>query len=467
VTAIRPALATQEPSASGASPGLTEDEAGQRRAAGLGNETRAPTSRPLRDILRTNVLTRFNALLGGLLVVILVVGPIQDALFGFVLIFNTGIGVAQELRARRTLDRLALMRAPSARVVRDGLVRRIPVSEVVQGDLVELGPGDQVVVDGPLVSGAVEVDESLITGESVPVSKAVGDELRSGSFVVAGTARHRAARVGPAAYAASLAAEARRFGLVHSELREGTNRILRLVTWAIPPAGGVLVWSQLRTETLADAVRGSVAGVGAMVPEGLVLLTSLAMAVAVVRLGVRGVLVQELGAVEGLARIDVICLDKTGTLTDGRIDVDTLEPIGSDFDPGPPLGALAGSDPNPNATLGALATRFPPPPDWVPVDTIPFSSARKWAAATFAGQGIWVLGAPDVLLSGNGPVQPGPLSWPQVVRGSFFWPGPAQQTRPPAWRGSSRWPWWACAKRSDPRRGTPLSISPAKGWPSR
>ena len=382
--------------------GLTEAEAERRRADGRGNDAAVRTSRPVRDILRTNVFTRFNALLGGLLVVILMVGPLQDALFGFVLILNTAIGVAQELRARRTLDRLALVRAPHARVVRDGAVRPVPVTAVVEGDLVELAPGDQVVVDGPVVAGVVEVDESLLTGESLPVSKAEGDSLLSGSFAVSGTARYRAERVGSSAYAASLATEARRFGLVRSELRDGTNRILQVVTWVIPPAAGMLIWSQLRTEDLADAVRGAVAGVGAMVPEGLVLLTSLAMAVAVVRLAARRVLVQELGAVEGLARVDVVCLDKTGTLTDGSIEVDTVESLTDGVDSGAALGGLAAADPHPNASLRAVAAAFPAQEGWQVETTVPFSSARKWAAATFSGHGTWVLGAPEVLLSGGG-----------------------------------------------------------------
>ena len=381
--------------------GLTEAEAERRLAAGRGNTTAAPTSRPVRDILRTNVLTRFNALLGGLLVVILVVGPLQDALFGLVLVINTAIGVAQELRARRTLDKLALVRAPHARVVRDGAVRRVPLDGVVEGDVLELAPGDQVTVDGPVVSGAVEVDESLLTGESAPVPKAPGDEVLSGSFAVSGTARYLAARVGPAAYAAGLAAEARRFGLVRSELRQGTNQILRVLTWVIPGAGALLIWSQLRTEDLGDAVRGSVAGVGAMVPEGLVLLTSLAMAVAVVRLAARRVLVQELGAVEGLARVDVICLDKTGTLTDGSIQVEAVEALGAE-EPAEPLGALAGADPNPNASLRAVGAAFPAPPGWVARETVAFSSARKWSAASFSGRGTWVVGAPEVLVTEPG-----------------------------------------------------------------
>ena len=384
--------------ASDAGGGLTEEEARRRLAAGRGNAVAIKTSRSVREILWTNVFTRFNALLGGLLVVILVVGPLQDALFGFVLVINTSIGVAQELRARRTLDRLALVRAPRARVVREGVVRPVALTEVVEGDLLELAPGDEVTVDGPVVEGSVEVDESLLTGESVPILKATGDEVLSGSFAVSGTARYRAERVGAAAYAAGLAAEARRFGLVRSELREGTNRILRVVTWIIPVAAGLLIWSQVRNEDLADAIRGSVAGVGAMVPEGLVLLTSLALAVAVVRMAGRRVLIQELGAVEGLARVDVVCLDKTGTLTDGTISVDSVELLAPGTEPGDPLGALAAADPSPNASLRAVSSAYPAPSGWNARQTVAFSSARKWSSATFADQGTWVIGAPEVLL---------------------------------------------------------------------
>ncbi len=388
-----------------ASGGLTEAEVAERVARGEVNDVPATPSRTVVEIVRANVLTRFNALLGGLLVVILVVGPIQDALFGLVLVANTGIGILQELRAKWTLDRLAVLTAPKARVVREGSVLEISVSGVVADDVIELGPGDQVVVDGEVLdSQGLEIDESLLTGESEPVEKSADETVLSGSFVAAGAGRYRATRIGRTAYAVRLAEEARRFALTRSELRAGIDKILQIVTWAIVPTGTLLFVSQLRSDAnVHDALRGAVAGTVAMVPEGLVLLTSVAFAVGVVRLAQRRVLVQELPAVEVLARVDVLCIDKTGTLTEGKLVVEEVELLA----PGRPhdaaLAALAAADPRPNATLLAIRDAFPRAAEgWDAGSAVPFSSARKWSAASFDGRGTWVLGAPDVLVDAIG-----------------------------------------------------------------
>ena len=244
----------------------------------------------------------FNAILGAALVVILIVGPIQDAVWGLILVANAGIGIFQEVRAKRTLDRLAVLNAPRARVVRGGIVTEVAVDAVVLDDLLELRPGDQIPCDGVVHTGdGLEVDESLLTGESDPLDKGPGDEVLSGSFVVAGSGRFEATRVGADSYARKLAAEARRFQLTSSELMDGINTILRIVTWVLIPVSALLLWSQSRDHELSSALRFTVAGVVAMVPEGLVLLTSIAFMVAALSLARRRVLVQELPAVEGLA----------------------------------------------------------------------------------------------------------------------------------------------------------------------
>jgi cation-transporting ATPase E len=392
-----------EPSANVAPVGLTEVEVAERVARGQVNDVPVTPSRTIAEIVRANVFTRFNALLGAMLVVILIVGPIQDALFGGVLIANTLIGIVQELRAKRTLDRLAVLTAPKARTVRDGRMQEREVSAVVLDDVLELQPGDQVVVDGEVLAAlGLELDESLLSGESEPVGKSPGDEVLSGSFVAAGSGWYRATRVGRDAYATQLAEEARRFTLTRSELRSGIDRILQIVTWLIVPTAGLLVISQLRSDaSVRDALRGSVAGTVAMVPEGLVLLTSIAFAVGVVRLARRRVLVQELPAVEVLARVDVVCVDKTGTLTEGHLAVEAVEGLAVGLEHEEALGALAAADPHPNATLRAIGERFPRPSEgWRDVGAVPFSSARKWSATAFEGRGTWVLGAPDVLLDG-------------------------------------------------------------------
>ncbi|HSD49238.1 MAG TPA: cation-translocating P-type ATPase, partial [Actinomycetota bacterium] len=334
-----------------------------------------------------------------------------------VLIANAVIGIVQELRAKRTLDRLAVLTAPRARIVRDGDVAEHRVGDVVLDDVLELRPGDQVVVDGTVLDAqGLELDESLLSGEPEPVEKDPGDEILSGSFVAAGGGRYRATRVGPAAYATHLAEEARRFTLTRSELRAGIDQILRIVTWLIVPTGILLLISQLRSNaSVRDALGGSVAATVAMVPEGLVLLTSIAFAIGVIRLARRRVLVQELPAVEVLARVDVVCVDKTGTLTEGRLAVEAVEAFsaggsapGGDGHAaetvhGGALAALAASDPNPNATLVAIGEAFPQPPEgWRLGAAVPFSSARKWSGASFDGHGVWVLGAPDVLLPDGG-----------------------------------------------------------------
>jgi len=397
--AAAPAPAPAPPAAWTPPAGLSSAQVAERRSRGLANAAGEHTSRPVADILRANIFTRFNLLLGVLLAVILAWGEWKDALFGIVLVTNALIGIAQELRAKRTLDRLAVLSAPRVRVIRDGAPREIAVEELVADDLVDLRAGDQLVADGVVrASASLQADESLLTGESEPVDKRAGDRLLSGSFVVAVSGGYQATGVGAEAYARKLAAQARRFTVVRSELVAGINQILRYVTWALPPVAVLLVLSQLHTaETRQEAATSTVAALVGMVPQGLVLLTSIAFGAAAVTLARRRVLVQQLLAVEGLARVDVVCLDKTGTLTDGTIAFDSLIRLDDQTPTEAALGALA-ADENRNATLAAIGQAFPPPPGWAREDAVPFSSARKWSAASFAGHGAWVLGAPEMVL---------------------------------------------------------------------
>ncbi|AOP50288.1 HAD-IC family P-type ATPase [Streptomyces lydicus] len=414
-------------------PGLTGAEVAERVARGEVNDVPVRSSRSTVDIVRANVFTRFNAIIGVLFAIILVIGPIQDGLFGFVIVANTGIGIVQELRAKKTLDKLAVIGEAKPAVRRDGVARPVPTSGVVLDDVIEFGPGDKVVVDGEVLeSDGLEIDESLLTGEAEPVVKKPGDPVMSGSFVVAGGGAFTATKVGREAYAAQLAEEASRFTLVHSELRTGISRILKYVTWMMVPTAIGLILSHLLTLGLPGdaAVRRMVAGIVPMIPEGLVLLTSVAFAVGVVRLGRKQCLVQELPAIEGLARVDVVCLDKTGTLTEGGMDVSALRPLGaaaaSEKDGagdgggarggdggdaaaylGQVLGALGAADPRPNASLQAIIDAYPAPDGWRVTGALPFSSARKYSGAALEGpdgaRTTWLLGAPDVLLpSGDG-----------------------------------------------------------------
>jgi cation-transporting P-type ATPase E len=382
--------------------GLTGAEVAERVKQGLTNGGGERTSRSYWEIVRANVFTRFNAILGTMLAVVLVVGQIQDALFGLVIVANALIGIVQEIRAKRKLDSLAVLSAPQARVVRDGQTEEIAVGDLVLDDRCELRAGDQVPADGIVrAAEGLEVDESLLTGESDPVGKTPGASVMSGSIVVAGSGAFQATAVGPDSYARTIAREARQFRLVQSELVGGINFLLRLIQFALFPVSGLLLWQQLRTDTVSPALTSTVAGVVGMVPEGLVLLTSLAFGIAAVTLARRNVLVQELPAVEVLARVDVVCLDKTGTLTDGDVAYDRCEPIGDARldDVAAALGALA-DDPNRNATLTAIGAALGPPDGWERRATVPFSSARKWSAASFDGRGTWVLGAPEMVLPG-------------------------------------------------------------------
>ena len=412
--------------------GLTSAQVAERVAAGETNDTGRRTSRPVSDIIRANVLTRFNAIVGALAAVVLVTGHPQDALFGLVIVANTGIGVVQEVRAKRTLDRLAVLGEAPVRVVRDGAETALQPQDIVLDDRILIGPGDRVMVDGEVTDGpGMEVDESLLTGEIDPVTKKPGDQLLSGSFVVSGSGAFTATRVGRRSYAAQLEGEASVFSLAHSELMAGINRFLRLITWVIVPVAILLTVSQLAyaNGAFSDAVAGAVAGIITMIPEGLVLLTSVAFAVGVVRLGRRRCLVQELPAIEVLARVDVLCLDKTGTLTEPGMELDQVIEVAPDVPVQNVLASLVGVEERPNPTLQAIASGLAGLPAagdsagrvpalagvlggetrWQPVHAVPFSSARKWSGAVFAdagpASGGWVLGAPDVLLPAGDPTR--------------------------------------------------------------
>ncbi|MFI1518488.1 HAD-IC family P-type ATPase [Kitasatospora cineracea] len=401
-------------------PGLSGAEVAERVARGQLNDVPVRSSRSVREIVRANVFTRFNAIIGVMFGIILVVGPIQDGLFGLVIVANTAIGIVQEMRAKKTLDSLALIGEARPQVRRDGAAVQVSAGEIVLDDTVLLGVGDKVVVDGTVTEAdALEVDESLLTGEPDPVHKRPGDHVMSGSFVVAGAGAFTATKVGREAYAAKLAEEASRFTLVKSELRTGIDQILRFITYLLVPTAIGLVISQLAVQRndWKEAVRRMVAGIVPMVPEGLVLLTSVAFAIGVIRLGRKQCLVQELPAIEGLARVDTVCLDKTGTLTEGGMDLVDLRPLA---DPArapqadkavlaEALGAIGAADTRPNPSMQAVIDAYGPPPEgrWRLLEAIPFSSARKWSGVQLlepgGTEGSWLLGAPDVLLPPGSP----------------------------------------------------------------
>jgi cation-transporting ATPase E len=382
--------------------GLTDAEVAQRVADGNGNDIPQRAARSVAEIVRANVFTRINAILGVLLLIVVATGSLINGLFGLLIIANSVIGMVQEIRAKQTLDKLAIVGQVKPLVRRQSGSRALSPGEVVLDDIIELGPGDQIVVDGRVVEEQnLEIDESLLTGEADASGKNVGDAVMSGSFVVSGTGAYRATRVGPEAYAAKLADEASKFTLVKSELRNGISRILQFITYLLVPVGLLTIYTQMFTTHAGwrQSVLRTVGALVPMVPEGLVLMTSIAFAVGVVRLGQRHCLVQELPAIEGLARVDVVCADKTGTLTENGMRVSGVEELATDPDMvADVLASLAAADPRPNASMRAIAEAYQRPPGWTATATAPFKSATKWSGVSYRDHGNWVIGAPDVLL---------------------------------------------------------------------
>ncbi|HEX6763176.1 MAG TPA: HAD-IC family P-type ATPase [Gaiellaceae bacterium] len=370
--------------------GLTEAEAAERRAR-LG-PPEEPQSRSYKSIVRANVFTVFNLILavaGGLT---LVFGDWQDALFLGILVANSGIGIYQEVRAKQALDRLSALVAPHAVVVRDGEPRRVDVDEVVPGDLVRVGPGDQVVADGTLAqSDGLEIDESILSGESRAVARRKGEEVRSGSFVADGVGAYVVEAVGAQSYALRLTGQARSFRHPRSPLERTLNLLLFILVAVMLPLAAALGYSLWHRHTpVSTAVPTAVAAVVTLVPEGLVLLMSLTFAVAAIRMARRGALAQQLNAIESLASVDVVCLDKTGTLTEPALRVAGLvgpESLADD------LGRYAASATARNATLEAIAAAYPAESARVD-EQVPFTSRRRYGGQRIDGVG-YVLGAPE------------------------------------------------------------------------
>ncbi len=386
--------------------GLSDAEVAARVAAGKTNDVPTRAARSVSEIIRGNVFTRINAILGVLFIIVLSTGSVINGAFGLLIIANSAIGIIQELRAKQTLDKLAIVGQAKPLVRRQSGTAPLAPSEVVLDDIIELGPGDQIVVDGEILEEAnLEVDESLLTGEADPIAKDAGDQVMSGSFVVAGSGAYRATKVGREAYAAKLAEEASKFTLVKSELRNGINKILQFITYLLVPAGALIIYTQLFTTDAGwrESVLRMVGALVPMVPEGLVLMTSIAFAVGVIRLGRKQCLVNELPAIEGLARVDVVCADKTGTLTENGMRVSDVKNI-DELGVADVLAQLAADDARPNASMAAIAEAYKMPPGWTATAIAPFKSATKWSGTSYGEHGNWVIGAPDVLLDPASPV---------------------------------------------------------------
>lgn len=413
--------------------GLTDEQVNERIAEGKVNADENPNTRTYKQIIKENTLTFFNFLNIVLLVLVLLVGSYKNAFFVCIIVINTLIGIAQEIRAKKTIDKLAILTARKSVVIREGQKWTVPTEELVLDDIVCLKTGDQVPADAKVLEGSVEVNESLLTGESDNLPKNVGDELFSGSFVTSGEASCQIIHVGKDNYAAQITSEAKEFKRHNSELKNSLNAILKVISIIIVPIGALLFYKQyyIVGDTFRDSVVSMVAGVLGMIPEGLVLLTSVALTLGALVLANKKTLVQELYCIETLARVDTLCLDKTGTITEGTMCVERVEPYENTVETVNETETSEETDKSAdaagksveetetdsafrnkisiimcnmmyvlkdqNATIDALRKQFPAKQDMTLKHVIPFSSDRKYSGAVFEENGTYLMGAAQFL----------------------------------------------------------------------
>ncbi len=380
--------------------GLSPAEAEERAKRGLSNGDMDVKTKSVKQIFLENIFTFFNLINIGLAVAVLIAGSIRNALFMGIIISNTAIGIIQEIRSKRVIDKLSIISAPKARLLRGGKEITTPVSDVVVDDIMLLSAGKQVCADAVVVEGECEANESLVTGESDAVPKKEGDELISGSFIVSGSVKAQAVRVGAQSTSGKITSGAKYIKKRSSEMMNAIDKIIKAVAVCIVPFGLVLFIKAFLYlhESFEEGVTTTVAALIAMIPEGLVLLTSVALAVSSIKLGRKQTLCQDLYCVEALARVDVLCLDKTGTITEGTQEITEIVPLDKKFDVKTALGAFAAAFKDPNPTLAAICEKFTEKPENTLKKTITFSSARKWSAAEFDGLGSIVVGAPSFVL---------------------------------------------------------------------
>ncbi|SHE74051.1 cation-translocating P-type ATPase [Clostridium fallax] len=383
--------------------GLTEEQVKERVKKGEINVIPDAPSRTLGQIIRANLFNRFNAINLGLAVAVILAGSPKNALFAFVILINTCIGIFQELKAKATIEKLSILSSSKVTVIRDGKEKEVSIEDVVLNDVIVLETGNQIIADGEVIGDdEFDVDESLLTGESDAVHKKRGDNLLSGSFIIAGRGYFTVTKVGKDTYAAKLSEEAKKFKKVNSELQSSIDKILKYIMWIIVPVSILLIFTQIyfSGKSWQQAALGAVAGIVGMVPEGLVLLTSLTFVAGVIRLSKWNTLVQELPATEILARVDVLCLDKTGTLTEGVLKVVDTIPLNNNNleDVEIKISNVVKASEGNNSTDKALKDRFKSHNDFEVLEKIPFSSARKWNAVSFKKEGSFYLGAPEMVL---------------------------------------------------------------------
>lgn len=385
--------------------GLTDKEVEERIKEGKVNYIPKAPSRTFWQIIRANLFTSFNAVNFILATIVILAGSPKNAIFAGVIIVNTLIGIAQEIRAKSILEKLSVISMAKTKVVRNGKIKEISIEEIVLDDVMYLESGEQILADGKLIySNGLEIDESMLTGESDAIAKFKGDELLSGSFITAGEGYGVVTKVGKETYSSSLAEEAKQFKITNSELQSAINKIFRVLIWFIIPLSILLTVTQLKVKdtTWQQAALGTVSGIIGMIPEGLVLLTSATFIVAIIKLSQYDTLVQELCATEVLARVDVLCLDKTGTLTRGDLRLAEIKNIGCESDSKIErvLSSMIHELPSNNPTQKAILDKYKDYDSALKcVEKIAFSSKRKWSGITFENEGTWVLGAPEIILN--------------------------------------------------------------------
>ncbi len=385
--------------------GLTSKEVKQRQENKQVNyDTKVPT-KSIKKIIKDNFLTLFNIINLILGIIIFLVGSYKNMLFLGIIIINTAISTIQEIHSKRMVDKLSIMASSKVKVIRDEKKQEISIYELVLDDVMELHMGSQVATDSIILEGDVQVNESFITGEPDSIYKKQGDKILSGSYIVSGTCKAKVEHIGEDNYTAQISSGAKYVKKVNSEIMNSLNRIIRFLTFAIIPIGIGLFYTQLQVEdtTFQEAVVKSVAGIIGMIPEGLVLLTSTVLAVSVIRLSKTKVLVQELYCIETLARVDTLCLDKTGTLTEGIMEVKDFLPVNRTREEMSNLLAnIAKASEDENATIEAIRNYFTHlEKEWKPIQKIAFSSQTKWSGISFEKEGTYLLGAPEYILKNN------------------------------------------------------------------
>ena len=409
---------TEEPKARlspSPSTGLTAEEVREQEARGLKNTQPLHNTKTVGQIIRDNTLTLFNLFNFALAAAIALVGSYENLLFLLVILLNILVGIVQEIRSKRMVEKLSVISMPRARVVRDGREQEIPVEDLVLDDITVHRMGGQICADAIVAEGEIEVNEALLTGEAEPVRKQPGDWLLSGSFVVSGHCRARVEHIGADNYATKIALDAKKYKKVRSELMNALDKIVKFTSFFILPLGALLFLHSyfVLDNSLQETVTTTSAALLGMLPKGLVLLTSVSLVVGVIKLAKQQTLVQELFCIENLSRVDMLCLDKTGTITQGRMKVSDVLPLtgAPPFEIGPAVGSFVDALQDSNATFVALQERFPRKNDWKPIARTPFSSARKWSSVTFRGEGTVLVGAPEILLRGRAFALP-----PEVAR---------------------------------------------------